>query len=545
MKKLLALLLVLALGLSIAGCSSKTPAAPEAGKVTTPIIYNADGSFGGSLDSANYGVGAPKDGQYDVVDSPYFVVNNDYYNMPSTEQRIIFPQFSTYQQTMKDTSGLACLMMVLNYAGQNVTEKYTEQELLKKYEEVNGTTVYGNGTTEEGLVALVESLGLGYTADNKSFIILNNKESSQLEMREFFRSCIKDGKFVLVRYQAPNDYSWKIVVGHDTMGNVKSNVTQEVYDTHKDDVIIFADPNDCWDHKQDGFTTERASDFSAWWREMSIDGTLNDIYSYVIIDPQIDVEITYEPVDETDKQTLYELHMPLNPDGTYGGTRDADLYGKISSGNGWYNHTNNPYYKTNDYYNMGSEGSRILLPNYTILQQTMASSCGICAVNSVLSYYGEETSPYDMELSYLELYESLTQETVKGKGTSVSGHNTTLAALGYESDYARFYPEEGEAPIYTSYEEYMQHMRTNLEAGRPIVVSTNMGSGHYIVVIGMDDMGTDFIYDDVIIVADSSDYWNGYQDGYVVHNANKFFRQHTNSSYKVQQANIVIYKKGE
>ena len=97
-------------------------------------IYNADGSFGGSLDSANYGPGAPKDGQYDVVDSPYYVVNNDYYNMPSTEQRIIFPQFSTYQQTMKDTSGLACLMMVLNYAGQNVTEKYTEQELLKKYE---------------------------------------------------------------------------------------------------------------------------------------------------------------------------------------------------------------------------------------------------------------------------------------------------------------------------------------------------------------------------------------------------------------------------
>ena len=47
----------------------------------------------------------------------------------------------------------------------------------------------------------------------------------------------------------------------------------------------------------------------------------------------------------------------------------------------------------------------------------------------------------------------------------------------------------------------------------------------------------------MIIVADSSDYWDGYQDGYAVHNANKFFRQHTNSSYKVQQANVVIYPK--
>jgi len=545
MKKFLAILLVVALSLSILGCSSKPSATPQAGKVTTPIIYNADGSFGGSLDSAQYGPGAPKDGQYDVADSPYFVVNNDYYNMPSTEQRIIFPQFSTYQQTMQDTSGLACLLMVLNYAGQNVTEQYTEQELLKKYEEVNGTQVYGNGTTEEGLVALVESLGLGYTADNKSFIILNNKESSQLEMREFFQSCIKDGKFILVRYQAPNDYGWKIVVGYDTLGNITSTITQEESDTFGDDVIIFADPNDCWDHRQDGFAIERAKDFTAWWRQMDIDGTMNDIYSYVIIDPQIDVNITYEPVDETTKQTLYDLHLSLNPDGTYGGTRDAELYGKISSGSGFYNHTDSNYYKINDFYNMGSEGTRILLKNYSILQQTMASSCGICAVNSVLSYYGEETSPYDMELSYMELYESLNEETIKGKGTSVSSHNVTLTELGYRSDYARFYPEDGEAPVYTSYEEYMQHLRTNLEAGRPIVVSTNMGSGHYMVVIGMDDMGTDFIYDDVIITADSSDYWDGYQDGYGVHNANKFFRQHTNSNYKTQQANIVIYPKGE
>ena len=97
--------------------------------------------------------------------------------------------------------------------------------------------------------------------------------------------------------------------------------------------------------------------------------------------------------------------------------------------------------------------------------------------------------------------------------------------------------------MYDSYEVYMEHMRTNLEAGRPIVVSTNMGSGHYIVVIGMDDMGTEFTYDDVIITADSSDYWDGYQDGYVVSSAYKFFRQHTNKGYAILQSFLVIYKK--
>jgi len=535
MKKLISILLILTLVLSICGCNAATK---------SPMILNADGSFGGSLDEALYGKGAPKSGEYNVENSDYYTVNNDYYNMSSTEERILFPHFATYQQTMQDSSGLACLLMVLNYAGKDVTRKYTELELLKKYEEVNGTTVYGNGTTEEGLMALVDALGLGYTTDNTSLEISSPSDSfSQLKMRQFFKDCIEDGKFVFVRYQSPNGYGWKLVVGYDTLGTVKNTATGNVSDTFGDDVIIFADPNDGFDHRQDGFNTERAKDFIVWWREMEINGNVNDTFSYIVVDPNIDVEIEYQPVDNTDKQTLYDLHLPLNPDNTYGGTRDAQLYGGISSGNGWWNHTDSNYYKINDFYNMGSEGSRILLKNYTVLQQTMSSSCGICAVCSVLKYYGEEESFYDMELSYLNLYEGVNLTTIKGKGSSVHSHHAALAELGYTSEYARFYYSKGEEPVYPTYESYMQHLRTNLEAGRPIVVSTNLGSGHYLTVIGIDDMGTDYIYDDVVITADSCDYWDGYQDGYNVFNANKFYRQHTNSKYEVIQANIVIYGK--
>ena len=86
-------------------------------------------------------------------------------------------------------------------------------------------------------------------------------------------------------------------------------------------------------------------------------------------------------------------------------------------------------------------------------------------------------------------------------------------------------------------------MRTNLEAGKPVVVGTNLGSGHFLTVIGLDDMGTDYIYDDVIIVADSSDYWDGYQDGYNTHSAKKFFDQHTNKPHTQLQNCIVIDRK--
>ena len=516
-------------------------------KAPASLILNADGSYGGTLNKALYGEGAPKNGQFNVANSAYYTVNNDYYNMTSTSERIIFPKFKSYQQTMQDSSGLACVLMILNYMGKDTKNTYTEQALVKKYEEVNGTTVYGNGTTEEGLVKLVNSLGLGYTATNTDssfkFPSSSSASSRMPVVEKFFTDSIKAGKFILVRYQSPVGNGWKIVAGYDNQGNIQNTRTEEYTDHYGDDVVIFAEPFDGADHCQDGFTTERALDFYVWWREMAIDGTVDESskWSYVVIDPNLDITFDYKPVDETVKQKLYDLHLPLNPDGTYGGTRDYDLYGGITSGRGWWNHTDSNYYKISDFYNMGTEGSRILLKNYTVLQQTMSSTCGICATNSVLSYYGEKANPYDMELSFLDTYESVNNVTVKGKGSTVNALKKALTQKGYSS--STYATSKGSTPKFDTYEKYMQFIRETLQAGRPLVACTYLGSGHFITVIGHDTMGTESIYDDVIIVADSCDYWDGYQDGYNVYSAYKFFRQHTNQNYSPLQSFLVIKQK--
>jgi hypothetical protein len=171
----------------------------------------------------------------------------------------------------------------------------------------------------------------------------------------------------------------------------------------------------------------------------------------------------------------------------------------------------------------------------------MGASCGICAVTSVLKYYGEEESYYDMELSYLNDYirNNLKEDAIKVTSTTVKGHCNTLSDLGYTSHYG--YSTVGNLPRYSSYEQYLEFMKYNLKNGRPIVVSTYLGSWHFLTVIGIDDMGTDCIYDDVVICADSSDCWDGYQDGYDVFAATKFFSQHSNNSYNQLQEQIVIY----
>lgn len=97
-------------------------------------------------------------------------------------------------------------------------------------------------------------------------------------------------------------------------------------------------------------------------------------------------------------------------------------------------------------------------------------------------------------------------------------------------------------PQSPTYEGYWDFIRTTLDAGKPFIVSTYLGSGHFLTVIGIDDMGTAYPYHDVIITADSCDYWDGHQDGYNVYSAYKFYRQHTNSNHTSQFISMVIDK---
>jgi len=499
----------------------------------THMILNKDRSYGGSLNEELYGKGVPKNGQYDVEDSAYYTVNNDYYNMPSTEERIILPYFASYQQTMQDSSGLACMVMALNYMGK----KYTELDLLEQYEAINGETVYGKGTTETGLMKLFNSLGLDATISDQD---PDYRAFSEDTVAQFFMDSLKAGKLILVRYTSPVGYEWKVVIGYDTLGNIKNTQTEQEMERFGDDVIIFAEPHDGYDHRQDGYATERAKDFFAWWCKMESTGVVSERQSFLIVDPGKEIAFDIQPVDETPKQTVYENHLPKNPDGSFGGTRDKDLYGSIISGRGWWDHLESNYYKVNDFYNMGSEGTRILLPNYTVLQQTMSSSCGVCAVNSVLSYYGAEDDPYEMEESYVKLYEALNNLVIKGSGSSPRYHKVTLENMGYTC--TPFGSKPGEEPDFASYEDYISFIRENLLADMPVVVSTYLGSGHFLTVIGLDDMGTDYIYDDVVITADSCDYWDGHQDGYNVFSAYKFYAQHTNSVRSTRFAGLTIDK---
>ena len=142
MKKFLCIVIALCCGIQINNFSkSSNVEVAKAVSNVTPIekhlLLNDDGSYGGSYNESLYGKGAPKNGEFDLPNSPYFIAQ-DFYNMPSTNEDYpltLLPNFKPYQQTMANSSAFASLVMVFNYFGLDVKNAYSEILLYQKYQE--------------------------------------------------------------------------------------------------------------------------------------------------------------------------------------------------------------------------------------------------------------------------------------------------------------------------------------------------------------------------------------------------------------------------
>ncbi len=493
------------------------------------LITDEDGNYGGTLNEQLYGTGAPLNGEYDAPDSGYWMIN-DFYNMTSTDERTLIPNFSPYQQTMADTSGLACALMIMNYDGLDVQNTYNELALTQKYEEVNNTTVKGNGTTSDGLKALFTEYG--YVARNTAYV---EEGSGQAENIAAFNTWVKghldNGFYVLVRYEDGVDNGWRIIIGIDTMGS----------DWSRSSVLIMANPNDCSDHYQDGYSIQASGRFYRWWFDAHNDGTRTENFDYLLVAPR-ETLIRYDRVEEerVAVQEMPENHLIRNADGSYGGTMDEAKYGAGTPLNGAVDEPTSQYHAFVDYYNMENNDTRLILTNYRGFQQTMASSCGICSTFTVLAYYGKNIDLWD-EVYLVETYQALTGKIIYNVGVGGSGLRTLVTkGLGfpqfdYTSNSSASYVDDKTSVRFYTYDMFTEWVVGNLSKGTPMPISWRPHGGHWEVIIGYDDMGTDFPYDDVLVLADSGDSWDHYQDGYNTLVASQFYHQWFNGSFTYNQ----------
>ena len=182
-------------------------------------------------------------GAADHLQSRYYVAN-DYFHMKSDATLHILSQFQTYQQTTEYTCGAASALMVLNWFGQKQYHEKAVAGLL----EAHAT----KGSSPENIADLFDLIGwnVDYHASlDRRFQTVEAAEQAIIDY-------IDHGIPMMVDWV---DWAghWQVLIGIDTCGT----------DTPYDDVLIFADPYDVTDHKQDGYYTYPLGRFFGMWRE--------------------------------------------------------------------------------------------------------------------------------------------------------------------------------------------------------------------------------------------------------------------------------------
>lgn len=188
---------------------------------------------------------------------------------------------------------------------------------------------------------------------------------------------------------------------------------------------------------------------------------------------------------------------------------DIDPDGGADSFNGSADYPNSKYWPYYDYYNMESNDNLTFISKFKTFQQTTENSCGAASAYMVSNYYGVSDVTEEDFIKF-------------GKG----GANGVRSDRIYDMfDAINFDVQQNKDNEYTFESEidFTQWVQRNLSEGTPIVVCSLEWAGHWQVIIGYDTMGTAHFGDDVLIMADSYDVGDHYQDGYLVRPAITFF----------------------
>lgn len=179
-------------------------------------------------------------------------------------------------------------------------------------------------------------------------------------------------------------------------------------------------------------------------------------------------------------------------------------------------HEGSPYFNHIDFYNMESTDALTILPRFKTIQQSSEWSCGVASALMVLEWYGLRGDYDEHSLSMLR------PQGDKPGATSLSQMVEMFGGVGGFDCYSAIDAGEDVYNVFT-----FGFIRETLAAGNPIMIGWNDWGGHWQVIIGYDDMGTEIEQDDVIIVADPYDTTDHNQDGYGVYPAERFLYNFT------------------
>ena len=185
------------------------------------------------------------------------------------------------------------------------------------------------------------------------------------------------------------------------------------------------------------------------------------------------------------------------------------------------------YWQTPDYYNATCDDTLTILTHFKTQQQATGWTCGPSSALMNLAWYGMLGDLNERDLAYLRENQ---EEGATSLGQMVNIYENLENTTGQKWDlYSTFdadltWGDDGYP--YVTYEKQsvslFDWIPMVLAEGKPIIVGWNDWGGHYQVIIGYDNMGTEITADDILVLADPYDTTDHCQDGYITQSFERF-----------------------
>lgn len=274
------------------------------------------------------------------------------------------------------------------------------------------------------------------------------------------------------------------------------------------------------------------------------------------------------------------LSEPITKDG---GARSTDFAG---------DHEESPYFKAPDFYNMISNETLTIIPQFKTYQQSTEWSCANATALMVMQHFGDTSITEGQLARAMKSHTDMDVEGAQpGSANNYGEYGTSLPQIAeyfstnsayklLETNYKfdkltdkdLLTEEDGVTPakvgnvkqafssmsLYTSEnkddsEKYVKDAKDSyfvkwltsyLDKGIPVMIEWGDWGGHWQAIIGYDSMGTPTIADDVLIFADPYDTTDHSQDGYFIYSLERWFYMWSDTNvvqkpYQVQNFVVV------
>jgi hypothetical protein len=164
------------------------------------------------------------------------------------------------------------------------------------------------------------------------------------------------------------------------------------------------------------------------------------------------------------------------------------------------------YYTGIHFDTLKSSDNLTAIPLKSYRQQMTNYSCGAAAAMTVMSYYGIPANNTDAD------EDRIAHEMNRNVSDTTGINPEQITSWFHRNGWNATWKTGGSR----------QMLRQNLENGIPTMVEWMDWGGHWVVVVGYDTRGTDILWDDVIIFADSVDSHDDRVDGVTYFNYGEF-----------------------